>query len=298
MRLEWLEDIMAIAETGSFSGAAERRRLTQSAFSRRVRQIEEHIGVELFDRNHKPIRLRPTTQAQSEQILLLAAGLRQLVVDLRRGERMASNKVLVACQHSLATVRFPAILRQAGLQKADLHVRLRSANLDECTGLLVSRQADIAIVYHLPDEPKDATTEFLDVITFGSDLFVPVGSADVVLPPADGDELIDLPMITYPADVYFGRVMELRIMPTLNARIRTVPRVETALTLAAAELAVAGVGVAWVPESLIKDDLRSGRLIDLSKRFPVCELQIQAMRIQGSQYAAADLFWSHLADAN
>ncbi|MGB3147248.1 MAG: LysR family transcriptional regulator, partial [Paracoccaceae bacterium] len=35
MRLEWLEDILAIAETGSFAVAAERRHRTQSAFSRR-----------------------------------------------------------------------------------------------------------------------------------------------------------------------------------------------------------------------------------------------------------------------
>ena len=55
MRLEWLDDILAIASTGSFSGAAERRHLTQSAFSRRIQQIEQHIGVELFDRSQKPV---------------------------------------------------------------------------------------------------------------------------------------------------------------------------------------------------------------------------------------------------
>ena len=44
MRLEWLEDILAIAQTGSFSGAAERRNLTQSAFSRRIRQIEDYLA--------------------------------------------------------------------------------------------------------------------------------------------------------------------------------------------------------------------------------------------------------------
>ncbi len=41
IRLEWLEDILAVAETGSFSEAAERRHLTQSAFSRRIRNIED-----------------------------------------------------------------------------------------------------------------------------------------------------------------------------------------------------------------------------------------------------------------
>lgn len=40
MRLEWPDDILAVAETGSFSEAAERRHLTQSAFSRRIGSIE------------------------------------------------------------------------------------------------------------------------------------------------------------------------------------------------------------------------------------------------------------------
>jgi DNA-binding transcriptional LysR family regulator len=40
MRLEWLDDILAVAQTGSFSEAAQKRHLTQSAFSRRIRTIE------------------------------------------------------------------------------------------------------------------------------------------------------------------------------------------------------------------------------------------------------------------
>ena len=55
MRLEWLEDILAVVETGSFIKAAERRCLTQSAFSRRIRMIETHVGAELFDRARKPV---------------------------------------------------------------------------------------------------------------------------------------------------------------------------------------------------------------------------------------------------
>ena len=45
MRLEWLEDLLAVAETGSFQEAADRRRLTQSAFSRRIQHIEELPGA-------------------------------------------------------------------------------------------------------------------------------------------------------------------------------------------------------------------------------------------------------------
>ena len=72
-------DVLAVAETGSFQEAADRRRLTQSAFSRRIQHIEEQIGVELFDRSRKPVQLLPTTADQRDQIAKLANDLRQLV---------------------------------------------------------------------------------------------------------------------------------------------------------------------------------------------------------------------------
>jgi DNA-binding transcriptional LysR family regulator len=294
MRLEWLEDILAIAETGSFSGAAERRRLTQSAFSRRIRQIEDYVGVELFDRDHKPIRLQATTLAQSDQILLLASGLRQLLVDLRRGERMTSNKVVIACQHSLTAMRIPSILQQLPARDNSIHVRLRSANLDECTGLLLSRQADVAIVYQLPEETSDFNADFLEVVTIGTDRLIPVFNtafSNFGEITADGK---DIPYVAYPADVFFGRVMARKILPFIDANVRHTPKVETALTLAAVEMAVAGIGVAWVPESLAQSRISTGQLVALSGNLPGCDLQIMAMRLQGNTRSAGTAFWSQI----
>jgi len=63
MRLEWIDDILAVLDRGSLARAAEKRLLTQSAFTRRVRTIEESIGVALFDRRRKPAALMPGVQA-------------------------------------------------------------------------------------------------------------------------------------------------------------------------------------------------------------------------------------------
>lgn len=296
MRLEWLEDILAIGETGSFGGAAARRRLTQSAFSRRVQQIEDYVGVELFDRRHKPIRLQPTTLAQSEQILMLSSALRQLLVDLRRGERLTSNKVVVACQHSLTTVRLPKILQQLCAQRDGIHVRLRSANLDECTGLLLSRQADVAIVYRLPDELNDFNADFLEVITIGADRFIPVFNTSLSSLSGSAGRKPDVPYIAYPADVFFGKVMERKILPFLDAGAHHTQKVETALTLAAVEMAAAGIGVAWVPESLARERIAVGDLIDVSSELPACDLHVSAMRLQGSPSMAGTALWLQLLD--
>lgn len=294
MRLEWLEDIKAIAETGSFGAAAERRNLTQSAFSRRIKQIEEYVGVELFDRARKPIRLKPTTIAQSEQILLLAAGLRQLTVDLQRGEQTTGNRVIIACQHSLTASRIPAILQQMLSQDEGLNVRLRSANLDVCTSLILSRQADVAIVFRMAHQVNEIAVDFIEELAIGTDRLIPVSNAALPDGPAAGSELTELSYIAYPPDVFFGQVMEREILPFLDPIYLQRPKVETALTFAAVEMAIIGTGIAWVPESLARSSIESGRLIDLSNRLPACALQIRAMRLQGHPNLAESILWSVL----
>ena len=60
MNLSWLEDFQALAESGNFSRAAEQRHMTQPAFSRRVRALEEWLGVALFDRSTQRVYLAQT----------------------------------------------------------------------------------------------------------------------------------------------------------------------------------------------------------------------------------------------
>ena len=47
MQTAWLEDFVALAATRSFSRAAEQRHLTQPAFGRRIRSLEQWAGTAL-----------------------------------------------------------------------------------------------------------------------------------------------------------------------------------------------------------------------------------------------------------
>src|SRR5437899_7410544 len=49
--LEWLEDFLALADSGNFSRAAQVRAIAQPAFSRHIKSLEEWVGVDLFDRS-------------------------------------------------------------------------------------------------------------------------------------------------------------------------------------------------------------------------------------------------------
>ena len=59
MELKWLDDYIALIETGCFSAAAARRHVSQPAFSRRIQMLEDWLGVTLIDRTRKPLQFTP-----------------------------------------------------------------------------------------------------------------------------------------------------------------------------------------------------------------------------------------------
>jgi DNA-binding transcriptional LysR family regulator len=295
MRLEWLEDIIAVTETGSFSDAAERRRLTQSAFSRRIAGIEDYLGVELFDRTRKPVQLRPTTEDQRERILHLVSELRQLADDLRRGDRRTSNRIVIASQHALTTSLTPSILKGIQTRGENTYVRLRSANLDDCFALLLSRQADIALVYRVPGEDQPISAAYIETITICADRLVPVFSRAALADLNDRFASGEVPYIAYPREVFLGQAMERLVLPKVRSVTRPIAAAETALTLAALEMAAVAVAVAWVPASLAQARIRSGELFDLSATLPDCALEVTAARLSGNSGAAEDQVWENLA---
>ncbi len=60
MELKWLEDFVCLANIGSFWKASEQRHVSQPAFSRRIRALEDWLGVTLIDRSSYPVTLTRT----------------------------------------------------------------------------------------------------------------------------------------------------------------------------------------------------------------------------------------------
>lgn len=89
MNLKHLEHLLALAETGSFSRAAARLHLTQSALSRSIQALEEELGGRLLDRIGKRNELTPlghTVVARARRITLEASELKRSAELLRQGD--------------------------------------------------------------------------------------------------------------------------------------------------------------------------------------------------------------------
>ena len=98
-------------------------------------------------------------------------------------------------------------------------------------------------------------------------------------------------MIAYPADSFLGQVVNREIYSHIWRKTTIHNKAETALTLAALPLALAGVGVAWLPWSIVVSDIDNGKLTELSDLLPSCELSIVAIRHNDPAPLPNDAAW-------
>lgn len=292
MRLEWIEDILAVAEHGSFEAACKKRNVSQPAFSRRIRKIEEALGTALFDRSARPARLAPHIHDQLERMRELSAGLRDLTQTLRDTDRTRRRRVVIASQHAIAATSTPEIVsRYADL---DCDTRLRSANRDDCIAQIMTRRADLALIHDVPGAQEIPGADFLEIAHIGTETLIPVFSGDRLEVLNRRFQHGELPVIAYPSDVFLGQVQRRIIFPRLTrvGRLRT--RLETALTLAALEFARSGMGVAWIPEHLARADIRNGTLLDLSGTLPAISMRLLAARVAEAGTPIVDKVWRRI----
>ena len=107
MDFRWLQDFLSLAETGSFTAAAETQHSSQPAFSRRIQALETWLGAELIDRTRYPT----TLTAAGEQFRKQAAEMVQRLIDARgelHGDPVGGPETItIALPHTLAITRFP-----------------------------------------------------------------------------------------------------------------------------------------------------------------------------------------------
>ncbi len=293
LRLEWLEDLLAVLETESLNAAAERRFVTQPAFSRRLQAAEEHLGVMLVDRSRKPARPLPSLVEQHDRIRSLTTEVRSLLYELKRHDGAASGKIVIASQHAITTTLGAQLVKRV-LTQAPGGIVLRSANYDECRAMMLAGEAHLILTYRSRSERERNQLDYPQELAIAIDRLVPVIGHGAVSMLEAAVRAGELPMVAYPPDVFLGRVFARELQPRLPGNPFIRRQAETALTLAALQMAATGIGVAWLPRALVRGDVKAGRLVDLSEMLPQCELDIVAGRLTPMTTPAEAQIWDAL----
>ncbi len=263
MEAKWLEDFLSVARTGNFSQSASEMNITQSAFSRRIKALEQWVGVALIDRSTYPTRLTPAGERFHEAARDATAALLKTRQDLRQALDADRKLLRIAIQHSLAASFLAPWLARLPLSRDDLLVRATADNLHDCVRGLEEGGVDLLVCYTHGELPLRLDAARYPAMPLALDSLVPFSRPDAQGRPLHALQpgaARPVPWLAYGEGTFLARAASLALQGGLQApALHAV--VESALAEALRGSAIAGLGVAWLPLSLVADDLQRGLLV-------------------------------------
>ncbi|MDM0029406.1 LysR substrate-binding domain-containing protein [Variovorax saccharolyticus] len=293
MNLIWLEDFVALAATGNFSRAAEDRHSSQPAFSRRIRALEEWVGADLFDRSSQPARLTEVGEWFADIAQDLIARVARVPGEAKKVAEAGSDTLRIASTHALSFTFLPRWLRSLESHTTLGPVQLISDVLQRCEALMLQSKVQFVLSHAHPQARGALDAEPYRSARIGEDLLIAVSAPDARgkarhrLARAGSTAV---PVLQYTEESGLGRILRAVIGP----RLESVP-VQAVFTAHLASvlrtMALDGRGLAWLPRTLVEEDLAQGRLVISASEDWNVPLEIRLYRDRDLLGNAANAFW-------
>lgn len=318
MELKWLEDFVTLAEASSFSRAAQARHVTQSAFSRRIKQLEAWVGTPLISRATIPAELTREGRAFLPFAQETIRNFNATRDSLGGGRKNAHKQLTFAALHTLTVTQLPEWIRQIKAVEPQLHTRIipDRGGIEDNLDALVSAEADFFLTYHHSFVPIMLDPEQFDSLTLAHEVILPVvspGLADDLLarPGLSRDEakvtgqpdVIDvigvlgrhnlaLPYLDYGRSSFIGTALEVLFAAHPIARVVVH---QNSISAGLREMALRDFGMCWLPHNLIAEDLAAGRLVRASGDADLeLRAEIRLYRYLGDGRSLRPAFWNKI----
>lgn len=161
MTLVQLRHLIALADSGSFSRAAERVHLTQPALSRSIQSLEDELGAALFDRIGRRAELTPMGREILERARLLVLDAQDLQERARATARGRTGRLRVGMGSGPAALLMTPLLLQVAANRPLWRVEVARGDTELLVQRLRARTLD-ALVVDLRSLPaaQDLQVEF------------------------------------------------------------------------------------------------------------------------------------------
>jgi DNA-binding transcriptional LysR family regulator len=283
MTLDELESFVCIASGSGVTEASRRLHRSQPAISRRIRQLEQGLGAPLFERLGRGVRLTDAGRALLPHAEAALAALRDGERAVRElGTRASEPLVLkLALVGTLADSHIVEALRRFRTRFPGVRVELRTANSLEVSDLVRRGEAHLGLRYFADPDPR------LESIALGSE------EVSVVVPAAHRVRAKRVPDLrVFATDAWLGfpadrRHPEASLERRLIAAGLENPRITPVDSLTAQKrLVEAGLGIALLPRSSFREELRRGRLRTVAVGSLSAEQPVVAVRRSAARHSA------------
>lgn len=285
MRTEWLRTFVTVADARSFSAAARRLGITQSAVSKIVTALEAHVEARLIQRSTRAVALTPEGERFYAGALAVLAAIDDAVASARGGSA-AEGVVRVTAPLALAEPRLMPLFASFATRypRVQVDLRLSESALDLISGTLdmavrVGALSDSALVVRRIGTARRMLVASPDYLEWRG---VPQGVADLA-----AHDCLPYSLLGDGPVWRFASGERVPVRGPLGA--------DNPLALRAA--ARAGMGIMANADWMFADDLAAGRLVRVLPDHDLVPMPIQAVLPAGRQVATRTrLLLDHLAE--
>ena len=270
--LQQLRALAAVAESGSFTLAAEALQLTQPAISHLIKRMEEELGQPLVVRGRR-LQLTGAGQVMFDTAVRALRLIDESVEACRSQSQLREGRVVLAVGHLTAGALLPPMLGRFSRQHPTLATTLLDSTAEQMISRILSQEADLGFGSDIGQKHSELATELL--FTERMALYVredhPLAQRVVV----DAKHLESQPFIHVNPDANVWRAVSRQLSSVANVYPRVVHHVSMLST--AFGLIQSGAGVALLPryvEVLMPANLRAVAVTRPTLEYPVVAVRL------------------------
>ncbi|MDA7415654.1 LysR family transcriptional regulator [Xenophilus arseniciresistens] len=251
----WVElrvwrQFLAVAEELHFGRAAQRLHLTQPPVTQAIAQLEQTLGVRLFDRTRRHVALTPAGEALLPEVRELLARAQALPVSARAAAAGEVGRVRLAFVSTVGFERLPTWVRDFHAQSPGVSLELVEATGDVQLEAFARGEIDTGLMLHSPGQAPLGLSH-LAVSQEPLVLAVPARHPLARAPRVALAQVLAEPLVMFPR----------RILPSLHDAVMALYRGQGLAPHIAQEaiqmqtivnLVWGGLGLAWVPASVMQ----------------------------------------------
>lgn len=246
LTIRQLRSFAVLARTASFTRAAGALHLSQPALTVQIRSLEEELGVRLFDRNTRQVRLTPIGQELLPTFDRLLRDIDSAAESARELAAGIRGVVHVAALPSISSTLLPAAIARLRRSHPGIEVRLRDLLAQRVLAAVRSEEADYGIGAF---DRIDADMESEKILSDRLEAVFAKGHPLSRKKAIELADLAELPLIMMDTQSSVRALVESEMMAK---KLRPRSGYEVTYISTAAALARAGLGVTLLPSSAIE----------------------------------------------
>jgi DNA-binding transcriptional LysR family regulator len=232
---------LAVADTGSFSRAADKLGISQPSVSLRIKKLEAQLGFKLFQRSTRSVVLTVEGERFRERLIRMMQELEEVVSELRGGVQQRASTIHLAATPLLSAVTIPGLIGKFKSIYPWYTILLQDTSHQNAIASLEAGTVDVAVMGLEGDHPH---LEFEPLLADECVVVVPLGHVLTRAPSVDIEEMARHPLLTLSLH-WSGWGQLLREFERRQLPVRPALEANSVFTLLG--MVEAGLGITIVP---------------------------------------------------